>query len=130
MNDGGDTMAKYYLALVGLMYLGLGIWCAVAPRHTSQAVGFSLAPGKGQSEFLTVYGGLEVGLGLIFLLALIKPEQVGILLLACLILHAALVVFRSAGFVLYSGFPRVTYILAGGEWLLLICTALLYWRYE
>ena len=60
------SISRFFLAFVGIAYIGLGIWCAVAPEKTSKAVGFALQPGQGQSEFLTVYGGLEVALGLLF----------------------------------------------------------------
>ncbi|MCA8951121.1 MAG: hypothetical protein KDE27_16565 [Planctomycetes bacterium] len=52
------------LAVVGVVYLALGIWCTIAPRSTAAGVGFELRGGAGMSEFVTVYGGLEVGLGL------------------------------------------------------------------
>ena len=53
--------------VVGLMYLALGMWCAISPEKTSAVVGFELIGGAGMSEFLTVYGGLEIGMGMIFL---------------------------------------------------------------
>ena len=54
--------------VVGLMYLSLGMWCAISPEKTSAVVGFELIGGAGMSEFLTVYGGPEIGMGMIFLL--------------------------------------------------------------
>ena len=109
-------MTRSFLALVGLAYIVLAAWCTLAPAKTSKAVGFSLAGPGGQSEFLTVYGGLELALGIVFLWPLFRPEATVFSLFVCLVLHACLVLFRAAGFVLYSGFPATTYYLAATEW--------------
>lgn len=121
-------MARIFLAIVGVAYLGLAAWCAVAPQKTSRAVGFELTPGAGQSEFLTVYGGLEFALALVFLWPLVRPQDVGYALLVCLAVHASLVAFRTASFVLYSGVPNSTYMLAAVEWVILLGTVTCYWR--
>lgn len=113
-------MARFFLAFVGFAYIGLGIWCAVAPQKTAKAVGFVLQPGQGQSEFLTVYGGLEVALGLLFLWPLYKSEEVAFPLLACLVVHACLVLFRTIGFFIYTGLETTTYLLAATEWIIFL----------
>ena len=113
-------LAKTYLAVVALMYLGLALWCSFQPNTTSEKVGFELIGGTGRSEFLTIYGGLEFGLALALLAALFKPEAVGYGLVACVLIHASLVVFRSIGFFSFSDFNSITYKLAIGEWLILL----------
>lgn len=120
------TISRFFLAFVGIAYIGLGIWCAVAPEKTSKAVGFALQPGQGESEFLTVYGGLEVALGLLFLWPLYKREEVTFPLCACLVVHGCLVVFRTIGFFVYTGFETTTYGLAGLEWAIFLTTAVLF----
>lgn len=111
---------RFFLAAVGITYLYLAIWCSLRPDKTSQLVGFDLKPGSGQSEFLVVYGGLELGLACILLLPLIRPKQVESSLLVCLIVHACLVLFRSVGFLLYSDIQVMTYKLAVGEWIIFL----------
>ena len=124
--DIGD-MAQRFLATIGVLYIGLGIWCTLAPVETSQAVGFLLQAGKGQSEFLTVYGGLEVGLGLLFVRPLFRRDEVAFTLWTCMVLHACIVAFRAAGFFLYSGLAATTYVLAAIEWAIFL-GALWLWR--
>ncbi len=121
-------MDRIFLAVVGIAYFVLAIWCAVLPAETSKAVGFELKPGSGQSEFLTVYGGLEFGLGMIFLWALYRPAEVAFPLFVCLVIHGGLVLFRSVGFFLYTGIPSTTYILATTEWVVFLIAAALSWR--
>lgn len=113
-------MARTFLALVGIIYILLAIWCAVAPETTSQSVGFALKSGSGQSEFLTVYGGLELALGIVFLWPLFKKEVTHFSLSVCVIVHGCLVLFRTLGFFVFTGFESTTYSLAGGEWLIFL----------
>ena len=111
-------IAKTYLVIVALLYLGLALWCSFQPNVTSEKVGFQLVGGSGKSEFLTVYGGLEFGLALVLLASLAKPETVGFGVIACVLIHASLVVFRSIGFFYFRDFESITYKLAIGEWVI------------
>ena len=105
-------MTRFFLAFVGIAYVVLAATCSFLPEKASKAVGFTLQPGSGQSEFLTVYGGLELAFGVIFLWPLCRPDETRFPLLVCLIVHGCLVLFRSAGFVAYSAFPKTTYFVA------------------
>lgn len=55
-----------YLWLNAVMYLALGAWCAVKPASTAKALGFVQMDNAGRTEFLTIYGGLQMGLGAFF----------------------------------------------------------------
>lgn len=113
-------MPKYILAIVGLLYLGLSLWCATAQATTSQKVGLTRQPGQGESEYLTVYGGLQMALAIMFLIPLIWESTLSPMLLSCVIVHACLVFFRTVGFVQFSGFTKMTYQLAAGEWIIFV----------
>lgn len=119
-------VAKVFLTIVGVAYAGLAIWCSLFPKQTSAIVGFDLKPGSGQSEFLTVYGGLEMGLAILFLWPLLRPEHTAFALFACLAVHACLVVFRTIGFFAYPGIASGTYQLAAVEWLIFLVAAYCY----
>lgn len=122
-------LAKTYLVVVAVLYVGLALWCSLQPETTSEKVGFQLTGGSGQSEFLTVYGGLEFGLALVLLASLAKPETVNYGLIACVLIHASLVVFRSIGFFCFSELAPITYKLAIGEWVItLLGMAILFTR--
>ena len=118
-------ITRIYLALVGLAYLGLAGWCIARPQRTADAVGFQLQPGAGQSEYLTVYGGLQLALAMIFLWPLVDPGVERFSLMVCLIVHACLVLMRSTSFLLYAGIPSMTYTLAVVEWIILLAAV---WR--
>lgn len=118
--------ARGFLLVVALLYIGLGVWCSVAPATTSAKVGLERVGPGGRSEFFTVYGGLEVGLGLVLVALAWKEESVVYGLLTCLLIHGALVAFRSISFVLYDAMQGMTLKLAIGEWVIFLISAALY----
>jgi hypothetical protein len=120
-------ITKVFLALVGGAYLALAAWCAAQPERTSTAVGFTLKPGAGQSEYFTVYGGLQLALALVFLWPLVDAGAERYALTTCLIVHACLVLMRSMSLVLYAGIPTATYGFAAVEWAILLLAAWRYW---
>lgn len=122
--------AKIFLGLVGGMYVILGLYCSFLPARASKTVGFDLIEGAGRSEFLTVYGGLEVGMGLVFLWPFLRPAETEFALRACLIIHACLVLFRSIGFVAFQNIGSSTYSLAIGEWIIFLAAAVIWWQFN
>ena len=98
------------------------------PDKTSKAVGFTLQAGSGQSEFLTVYGGLELAIGITFMWPLYRPAEIASSLFLCLLIHGCLVAFWTVSFVLYNGIPTTTLALAVTEWIICVGAAILYWR--
>lgn len=121
-------IARLYLMLVGLLYLGLAIWCAIDLETTSKAVGFQLVGGSGQSEFFTVYGGLEFGLALVLLWPLVQARYTHFGLVACTLIHGSLVVFRTIAFFRFEDLERMTYQLAVGEWVIFLVGLVLCWQ--
>ena len=123
--------ARIFLAVVGGVYLALAVWCSVVPERTAKAVGFELTGGSGRSEFLVVYGGLELALGIAFLMPLLRkkmdPRPV---LQLCTLVHGCLVAFRSVSFGLFDEIGSTTYSLAVGEWLLFLASVFLLTRKE
>lgn len=121
--------AKILLGLVGGLYVLLGLYCSVLPARASKTVGFDLVGGSGRSEFLTVYGGLEVGMGLVFLWPFLRPGETAFALKACLIIHGCLVLFRGIGFVAFQNVGSSTYNLAIGEWIIFLAAAIIWWQF-
>ncbi|QDS99387.1 DUF4345 family protein [Adhaeretor mobilis] len=111
--------------VVGAVYLALGIWCTLDPAGTSANVGFQLMDGQGRSEFVTVYGGLEVGLGAAMILTGMSPQlRIGGLAFAAIV-SVALVVFRVPTLFRYE-VPTKIYLFVIAE---IITAAWLSWQY-
>ena len=91
-------------------------------------LGRFLQRGSGQSEFLTVYGGLQFALGAFFLLPIIRPTELNRALFLCLWIHGCLVVFRTISFCLFGEIPPMTFSLAAVEWIIFLGAALCVWK--
>lgn len=119
-------MLSIYLWLNAVMYLVLGVWCSVLPDKTAASIGFVFGKPAARSEFITVYGGLEFGLGVYFVFAVLNPAwREGALLLSCC-LYGGLVIWRACTFLTIdgiTGFPRVAFALEAA----LFVGALLLW---
>jgi hypothetical protein len=112
--------ARVILGVIGTLYGLVGLWCAVKPEDTAKSIGFTgLEPG-GRSEYLAVYGGLQLGLALVYLAAALRPEYTRAGLGVCILTHAAMVACRGLGYATISGLGTGTLIFVGIETLFLI----------
>ena len=86
---------KLYLYSNALLYLIFGVWCAIAPFWTAQAVGFNLIGNQGFAEYVAVYGGLEFGVGVFFLICAINSQlpRVGVVFGSCF--YLGIFIFRT-----------------------------------
>jgi hypothetical protein len=83
----------WVLKVVGSLYFVSGFWCAFKPALAASFLGFTLSD-IGLSEFVSVYGGLQVGLGLAMLLSSTKPSYIEAAVFFALITSAGLLAFR------------------------------------
>ncbi len=121
-------LVKAFLGLVGLLYVFLSLYCTFLPKRAAEIVHLAPRGPGGQSEFMTVYGGLEMGMALIFLAPWLNPAYTKSSLLACLMIHGCLVLFRLGSFTLHPQAFAATQSLAIGEIVILVLTLLLWWR--
>lgn len=106
---------NFYLFFNAGIYLLLAIWCIALPDKTSTAVGFQLIAGSGRSEYLAVYGGLQIGLAIFYALCALKPELrlFGIIFSCCL--YVPLFSCRVISLLRFEQIGHVTYITAALE---------------
>lgn len=119
-------MITIYLWLNAVMYLGLGVWCTVAPDTTSKSLGYGLTKPGARSEYITVYGGMEFGMGVFFLLCALNDAWRDAGLLFGLCLYAGLALWRVYTFLTVdgiTGFPRIAIVLEIG----LFVAAIILW---
>lgn len=62
------TCPRTILGIVGVLYIVLGVFCSLDPMKLGEAMGYSFK-GNGKIEFVVIYGGLEIGFGLVMLIA-------------------------------------------------------------
>jgi hypothetical protein len=119
-------MLKSYLLFNAALYILFALWCTIAPEKTAGVLGLAFRSGSGKCEYITVYGGLEFGLGLFFLLAGLRPElrEAGLILAICF--YGGLVLWRLPTLALVPGIHRVTFGFAAAEFVLCAMAAALW----
>lgn len=88
--------------LFGCLYLVSGLWCAFQSELAAKFLGFELLTGLGRSEFLSVYGGLQLGIGAAMLVSSFKAEYLEASVYFSAIFSTFLAVFRMASFVIFG----------------------------
>ena len=113
-------MSALYLWFNALTYAVFALWCTLQPTSTSQTLGYlSLSP-SGQSEYATVYGGMQCGLALLFTLFAMKPELRRTGVLAAILLYAPIVLYRLISLTQNAPLETLTYAVAALEVTMLI----------
>jgi len=87
-------MAKIFLIVNGVLYVALALWCTLLPTQTSQAIGFGLPNNSARSEYIVVYGGLELAMGAFFLLCAFKQNMTEAGLWFALLTYGCLMLYR------------------------------------
>lgn len=90
------------LNIVGVLYLISGLWCALNVEVSAHYLGFGLSSDFAKSEFLSVYGGLQLGLAVSMLIgARVAHLRQGVLFMAMLV-SCVLFATRVASIWVYS----------------------------
>lgn len=95
-------MIRLYLFLNGIIYIILGSWCTISPEFTSNLIGLPINNPQGYAEYLAVYGGLEIGVGLYFLLMLLKKSQYTTAVIFGALFYGGIVLCRTIAILTYS----------------------------
>lgn len=57
-------MARSFLIILAVIFIGYGVACAVDPALPARLAGLSILTGDGYAEMGAMYGGLQTGVGL------------------------------------------------------------------
>lgn len=118
-------MTSIYLYLNAAIYLIFSVWCSVATSSTAHSLGFISLNASGRAEYLTVYGGLQLGLGILFGWAAWGGElRFG--LIVALALYGPIVLWRIAGVSMNWPVANSTLYVAGLELAMLVAAVLLW----
>lgn len=114
------------LIIFGIMYLGLGLWCTFSPEGTAAWLGLAFERTSGKIEYLVVYGGLELGLGVFFLLCAFNKAWIAPGLTFALISSALLAAYRLTAILTLKGGSE-SYSMLAGEITITLLAALGLW---
>ncbi|MDJ0975648.1 MAG: DUF4345 family protein [Planctomycetota bacterium] len=121
-------MAVAFLWINAVMYLGFSVWCTVLPTKTAEAIGFAFSKASGKSEYVTIYGGLEMGLALFFLFTALSPSLRTAGLLFALVLYGCLALWRIGTVLSIDELGLFPYVMLSIEVTFTLIAAALYFR--
>ena len=123
-------MPKAFLMFNGVLYVALALWCTILPTQTSSAIGFGLPNNSARSEYIVVYGGLELAMGAFFLLCALKPGMTEAGLWFALLTYGCLMVYRWSTIFTLSDLSSFIYTMVAVETTMTALSAWLVWRYQ
>ncbi len=88
---------RVFLILSGLLWLPYGVYCFFVPTMLNLAAGLSFAGPTGATEVRAMYGGLQIGIGLLCFLGVARDDWRQTALRALLVLVSGLFLTRVAG---------------------------------
>lgn len=121
-------MAKAFLIFNGVLYIALGLWCTLLPMKTSSAIGFSLPNSSAKSEYLVVYGGLELAMGVFFLLCAFKANMTEAGLWFALLTYGCLMLYRWGTIIAFKDLSAFIYTIVVVETVMAAAAGWLVWR--
>lgn len=116
-----------FLWLNAALYAVFSAWCALRWSSTSAALGYVQLNGSGRSEYMAVYGGLQLGLAIGFALFALHAQHQRLGVLFALVLYASIVPFRWASVAWMGPVERLTLAVGALETGMLLWAAGLWW---
>ena len=107
------------LRVIGSIYILSGMWCGLNPILSASNLGFVFSVPQAQVEYLSVYGGLQLGLGIAMILVSLNPRLLLGGVFFSMVFSIVLMLTRIAAMTLYGT--------TGTMWILLLlesCIAL------
>jgi len=119
-------MVSAYLYFNAALYGAFALWCTLRPGETSRAIGYQGLTAGGESEYRVIYGGLQVGLALFFLLLARRPDLGALGLTFALALYVPIVAYRLATILVFWPVPGTTVAVGLMELVLLLVAGTLF----
>lgn len=99
---------RFYLLTNAVLYAVFAIWCTLAADRTAVSLGYVTRNAAGHSEYLVIYGGLQLGLAAFFWWCARGGENLYAGLVLALGLYVPIVAFRVLTVWKYWPVPSLT----------------------
>ena len=101
-------IARLFLGLQVLLFIPHGLYCLVNPGMLAGAAGVAATSVTGTIELQAMYGGLQVSVGVLCLLGLLRKDLEQVALTTLLFLFAGLAVVRVSLGLMHGDFSGYT----------------------
>ncbi len=115
-----------YLYVNAGLYAVFALWCTLAPERTATSLGYLSRSNDGKVEYLTVYGGLQWGLAILFATLATHRAPATLALAIAIGLYAPLAFYRWGAIARHRGVSGMILAVAVLETALFIA-ALVLW---
>jgi hypothetical protein len=119
-------MIAAYLGFNAVLYFVFAAWCTWRADATAKALGYEALSRGGQSEYLVIYGGLQLGLAAAFALFAWQPAYRVPGLAFALCLYTGIVLYRAVTLWCFGPVPALTWGVGALELTLLVGAAVLW----
>jgi hypothetical protein len=99
---------RAFLALSALVWLPYGVYCFLRPEFLADAAGVVASTATASTELRAMYGGLQMGIGLLAAAAILAPSLCRPALVTLAFLCTGLATTRALGVVLDGGLTSYT----------------------
>jgi len=83
-----------YLYANAVLYAAFALWITISPWKTAVAIGYESLTASGRSEYLVVYGGLQLGLAAFFALLAVNESTHRLGLMFSICMYVPIVLYR------------------------------------
>ena len=118
-------LIRSFLALQVVLFIPYGLYCLVAPHSLADGAGVAATSITGTIEIQSMYGGLQVAVGVLCALALLRRALEPVALYALLFIFAGLAVVRVSLALVHGDFSGYTVFAMTYE---AACLAFLCWH--
>jgi hypothetical protein len=118
-------MVALYLYVNAALYLLFAAWTTLSPWVTATNIGYTSLSSGGRTEYLVVYGGMEIGFAAFFAWTAASAGLQRAGLVFALFLYVPIVLYRSVALWRFWPVPATTLATAGLEIVLLVWAVVL-----
>lgn len=119
-------MSALYLYVNALLCALFAVWCTLKMKSAAHSLGYESLTKSGESEYLVMYGGLQLGLAIVFYAFASLPLLNRLGVRFSLALYLPIVVYRLSSIVLRGPVQLMTRAVAALEFTLLAAAVALY----
>lgn len=117
---------RAFFVLNAVIWVGYGLYCFFVPSVLTDSAGLVASSATANTELRAMYGGAQLGIGVLCGLALLRPGLRHGVLLALLCIVGGLGTTRLVGALIDQGFSGYTWMGLAFEWVIVAaCVALL-----
>ncbi len=102
------ALVRGYLVFSVLVWFGYGLFCLFQPDFLVETAGVQALTATGSTELRAMYGGLQAGLGVLAMAALLRADLVRGVLITLAVLTGGLGIARLMGLAMDGGISPYT----------------------